>query len=88
MTQEEKGSGRMDEAVQAASGVYRQIRTLLTMSCDGEGSKVPKSRTSHCREKPLVSEQVPVPKTDTGGRGENPKARGKTLVKELGKMAP
>ena len=25
-------------------------------------------------------------KTDTGRRGENPKARGKTLVKELGKM--
>jgi hypothetical protein len=25
-------------------------------------------------------------KTDTGRRGENPKARGETLVKELGKM--
>ena len=27
-------------------------------------------------------------KTDTGRRGENPKVRGKTLVKELGKMHP
>ena len=27
-------------------------------------------------------------KTDTGRRGENPKVRGKTLVKELGKMYP
>ena len=27
-------------------------------------------------------------KTDTGRRGEDPKVRGKTLVKELGKMHP
>jgi hypothetical protein len=31
---------------------------------------------------------APVPQTDTGRRGENPKARGITLVKELGKMTP
>ena len=31
---------------------------------------------------------VPVPQTDTGRRGENPKARGITFVKELGKIAP
>ena len=29
-----------------------------------------------------------VPQTDTGGRGENPKAHEITLVKELGKIAP
>ncbi len=29
-----------------------------------------------------------VPQTDSGGRGENPKARERTLAKELGKMAP
>ena len=27
-------------------------------------------------------------KTDTGRRGENPKVRGRTLLKELGKMHP
>ena len=34
--------------------------------------------------------QVPktVPETDTGGQGENPKAFERTLVKELGKIAP
>jgi hypothetical protein len=32
--------------------------------------------------------QVPVPQTDTGRREENSKARGRTLVKELGKMTP
>ena len=31
---------------------------------------------------------VPVPQTDTGRRGENPKTRERTLVKELGKMTP
>jgi hypothetical protein len=33
-------------------------------------------------------EKVPVPQTDTGGRAEHAKARGRTLVKELGKMTP
>ncbi len=31
---------------------------------------------------------VPVPKTDTGRKGEEPKAGGRSIVKELGKMAP
>jgi hypothetical protein len=30
----------------------------------------------------------PVPQSDTGVLGEHPKAFGRTLVKELGKMAP
>ena len=42
-----------------------------------------------CREKPLSDEtQLSVPQTDTGGRGENPKVIGRTLVKELGNMDP
>ena len=31
---------------------------------------------------------VSVLQTDSGGRGENPKARERTQVKELGKMTP
>lgn len=31
---------------------------------------------------------VPVPQTDTGRRGENPKTDGRNVVKELGKIAP
>ena len=31
---------------------------------------------------------VTVPQTDTGGRGEYPKALERTLVKELGKLTP
>ena len=40
------------------------------------------------REKLLWSKKAPVPQTDTGRRGENPKTSGRTLVKELGKMTP
>ena len=41
------------------------------------------------QEKPLSFRwQETVPQTDTGGQGENPKALEKTLVKELGKIAP
>ncbi len=49
---------------------------------------VPESLISHCQEKRLARNKVPVPQTDTGRRGENPKVRGITLAKELGKMAP
>ena len=49
---------------------------------------VTKWLTPYCQEKPLGSQTVPVPQTDTGRQGENPKARERTLVKELGKLAP
>jgi len=56
---------------------------------DGEGNiQVPNWPIPHCREKPLARQPAPVPQTDTGRRGENPKARGRTLVKELGKLTP
>ena len=41
------------------------------------------------RKAPVESTaSVPVPQTDTGGRGEDPKALERTLLKELGKMTP
>ena len=40
------------------------------------------------QEKVLTIVRVPVPQTDAGGRGENPKTNERTLVKELGKMTP
>ena len=49
---------------------------------------VPKFLNPHCREKLLARIRVPVPQTDTGRRGENPKVSERTLVKELGKMTP
>ena len=41
------------------------------------------------RKAPVESTAVvTVPQTDTGGRGEDPKALERTLPKELGKMTP
>lgn len=37
---------------------------------------------------PAVTTRRPVPQSDTGVLGEHPKAFGRTLVKELGKMTP
>jgi hypothetical protein len=55
---------------------------------DGGASGPQVSQTS-CREK-LLSDEVlaPVPQTDTGRRVEHTQVNGRTLVKELGKMAP
>ena len=50
--------------------------------------EVEKHVNSGWREKALVIVRVPVPQTDAGGRGENPKTNERTLVKELGKMTP
>jgi hypothetical protein len=41
-----------------------------------------------CPEKPLASQMASVPQTDTGGQVEDTKGDGRTLVKELGKLAP
>ena len=43
---------------------------------------------SHVPRKAAIVHTIPVPQTDTGGWGENPKAGGRSIVKELGKMAP
>ena len=54
----------------------------------GIENKVEKHVNSGWQEKALVIVRVPVPQTDAGGRGENPKTNERTLVKELGKMTP
>ena len=38
--------------------------------------------------KAAIDCHAPVPETDTGGWGEDPKAGGRSTAKELGKMAP
>ena len=48
----------------------------------------PDSSEPSRREKCLARSQVPVPQSDTGRRVEHTKAIGRTLVKELGNMAP
>ena len=75
----------MVEHVQAERLVCSEVR-IPRLVCDGEGKEVPKLLNSRWREKLLESEEVPVPQTDTGRRGENPKTSGRTHVKVLGKM--
>ena len=54
-----------------------------------ELTTVRKSSMPRFQEKPLsFRSHATVPQTDTGGQGENPKALERTLVKELGKIAP
>ena len=65
-----------------------QMLVSVTLSCDGERSLVAKLVMSHCQEKLLARDDIPVPQTDTGSRVENTKVSERTLVKELGKMTP
>ncbi len=86
MTQKDRLSARLEKRVQACREWDREIRPTESPRGEGEGRKVPKQPNPCCREKPLPRARVPVPQTDTGRRGENPQARERTLVKELGKM--
>lgn len=67
---------------------YQANPVLVRSGCDAERNEVAKSSISHCQEKPLARDQVPVPQTDTGSQDENSKVSERTLVKELGKMTP
>ena len=88
MTQEGKLSVRLEKHVQACRVSHRQNRDSYNLRGDGERPRAAKQLIPNCQEKPLTRKLVPVPQTDTGRWGENPKAREITLVKELGKMTP
>ena len=45
-------------------------------------------RAGRLPRKAAMAHAAPVPQTDTGGWGEDPKADGRSVVKELGKMTP
>ena len=55
--------------------------------CEADRTKVGKLAIWLSR-KAAIDFYKPVPETDTGGWGENPKAGGRSIAKELGKMAP
>ena len=87
-TQEDRASARLEERVQAARVADRQIRPPWSLSCDGEGNVSTEGHEFTLPRKASSQAKVPVPQTDTGRRAEHAKARGRTLVKELGKMTP
>ena len=53
-----------------------------------ERKKSSEAAESKLSRKAAIEIYLPVPKTDTGRRGENPQAGGRSVVKELGKMTP
>ena len=78
----------MVEPVQGSRLAGSEVR-LLRLKPDGDRNTSREARESTLARKGASNiPWVPVPQTDAGGRGENPKTNGRTLVKELGKMTP
>ena len=78
----------MVEPVEAFRVSRSEVRVVLDLRRDQDRIKVEKHVNPRWQEKVLTMLRVPVPQTDAGGRGENPKTNGRTFVKELGKMTP
>ena len=75
-------------ASKPVGGVDRQIRPLIQPRAANERGICLDSSEPSWREKRLARSKATVPQSDTGRRVENTKAIGRTLVKELGNMAP
>ena len=73
----------MDFSLSTKWGILANPYTV-TMKCDEVILMKPSFQEKFLR---LII-KVPVPQTDTRGRGENPKTRERTLVKELCKITP
>ena len=81
----EHGPGKR-RPVQAQEEAGRQIRPPIQRR-EVDRTRVGK-HACHVPRKAAIATTIPVPQTDTGGWGENPKADGRSIVKELGKMTP
>ena len=66
----------------------RRIGALDTPVPQGRRHSIRKSVEVPATKSPMGTSSRPVPQSDTGVLGEHPKAFGRTLVKELGKMTP
>ena len=73
--------------MKAGDAAVTGIGVLVTPVPQGRrpSPEVPRSAAAKI---PVRTIPRPVPQTDTGVPGEYPKAFGRTLVKELGKIAP
>jgi hypothetical protein len=88
MTQRGNSSAFWQYASKPVGGEGRQIRSLIQPRAANESGACCDSSEPGWQEKCLARSTVSVPQSDTGRRVENTKAIGRTLVKELGKMAP
>jgi hypothetical protein len=68
--------------VPQTAGQRREARRRDLWSRELSDPKLPRKAPAE------LTAVVTVPQTDTGGRGEYPKALERTLLKELGKMTP
>ena len=66
----------------------RRIGALDTPVPQGRRHSIRKSVAVSAAKSLTGTNHRPVPQSDTGVLGEHPKAFGRTLVKELGKMTP
>ncbi len=73
--------------MQAEEAGGRKSRPPQGRCRDAERKGVAK-HAGHVPRKAAIACRAPVPQTDTGGWGEDPKAGGRSIAKELGKMAP
>ena len=80
---------RTDGCVRPSSeaGLLANPQTVR-LGCDEEGNFSTEGHDLQLPRKASSQAKVPVPQTDTGRRAEHAKARGVTLVKELGNMTP
>ena len=68
--------------------VTRRIGVIDAPVPQGRRHSIRKSVERPATKSPAGTKSRPVPQSDTGVLGEHPKAFGRTLVKELGKMTP
>ena len=76
-----------ERPAQAQEGPGWEARPAEAQRRDAERREVAK-RAGQASRKAAMAHKAPVPETDAGGWGEDPKADGRSIVKELGKMAP
>ena len=88
LTQKDSMSRLMVEPVEAFRVSCSEVRMVINLRREQDRILVGKHVNPRWQEKVLTIVRVPVPQTDAGGRGENPKTNERTLVKELGKMTP
>ena len=72
----------------AGDAETRGYGVLVYPDPQGRRHSIRKSVDRSATKNPLGTKHRPVPQSDTGVLGEHPKAFGRTLVKELGKMTP
>ena len=76
----QKGRPAPAGGFKGVGSLRRKIHGGVFPRPDDEGSGPQSESIPGCQEKPLRSALVTVPQTDTGRRGENPKALVRTLV--------